>query len=475
MSNEFQPARTLQEVFNAVDPARPLQSGDPRYVDTSAVRGNENVVTRLYETITWSDTATAQLFTGHRGCGKSTELLRLKDRLERADYAVVYFEADAVLHLNDVVYTDILIAIARKVVECSEEIGVKVNQKLLDDVLAWFAEVIYEKQNLSEVKAELANEFKLSLPKLLSPFAQMMSRITGQLKTGWESKKLIRQRLDPQIEQLIVNVNLLLSETESKLCKKGKRGLVLIIDNLDRIPFRPLSEDGQRNNHDLLYIEHGEHLCALTTHIIYSVPVAMFYSPQASVLESVFPDNLIMPMIKTRDRANQAWREGLDVMRTILERRIVLDEVFTTDALDLLVDMSGGYPRDLMLMVRYACHYARDRYPRPIDEGAAKRALGRVVSKYHRMIPEDHFPLLAAVHLSKEVTNDNTHRLMLYNLSILEYMNDIPPWLDVHPAILRLPNSRWHWLICAHLDPSTGSGHRLKSQNLAHTPKTRHL
>jgi hypothetical protein len=38
----------------------------------------------MLNAITWSETHVAQLFTGHRGSGKSTELLRLQARLEEA-------------------------------------------------------------------------------------------------------------------------------------------------------------------------------------------------------------------------------------------------------------------------------------------------------------------------------------------------------------------------------------------------------
>lgn len=30
-------------------------------------------------------------------------------------------------------------------------------------------------------------------------------------------------------------------------------------------------------------------------------------------------------------------------------------------------------------------------------------------------------------------------KLMLYNLSVLEYINGAPPWYDVHTAVRRLP------------------------------------
>jgi hypothetical protein len=311
MSEALKPAKTLRDVFNAVDPARPLESGDPRYVDCTAVRGNEDVVKQLYETITWSDQITAQLFTGHRGCGKSTELLRLKQRLEEAGYAVIYFQADEILDLNDIVYSDVLVAIARQVHAGLQDLGVKLNAGLLDDVLAWFAEVVYEQEDLDAAKAELSSEFRLGTPAALSPSAQMMVKLTGQLKTGFESKKRVRQQLDPQITQLIDNINLLLRDGEAKLRKKGKQGLVILIDNLDRISFRPLDDVGRRNTHDALYIEHGEQFRALRCHLAYTVPIAMFYSIQASVLKGIFPNYLILPMLKTQDRDGRPWTDGL--------------------------------------------------------------------------------------------------------------------------------------------------------------------
>lgn len=438
MTNELKPAQTLRDVFNAVDPARPLESGDPRYVDCTEVRGNEDVVKQLYETITWSDEVTAQLFTGHRGCGKSTELLRLKHRLEEADFAVIYFQADELLDLNDLVYSDVLVAIARQVHAGLEAMGVELDAELLDQVLEWFAEVVYEYEDVETAKAELKSEFKIGLPAALSPFAQMMAKVTGQLKTGFESKKQVRRRLDPQITQLIDNINLLLRDGEVNLRQAGKQGLVIIIDNLDRISFREL-DAGQRNSHDALYIEHGEQLRALRTHLVYTVPIAMFYSEQASILRGIFPDHQILPMIKTRDREGEAWEAGLKTLRTILERRIALGEVLENGALALLCEVSGGHPRDLMILVRYACRYAEDRYPKPIDVDAAEKAVERLVSEYSRMIPEEHFPLLAQVYLTKRVENDKSHRTMLHNLSVLEYVNGAPPWHDVHPVVLRLP------------------------------------
>jgi hypothetical protein len=54
------------------------------------------------------------------------------------------------------------------------------------------------------------------------------------------------------------------------------------------------------------------------------------------------------------------------------------------------------------------------------------------------MVPDEHFNLLANVAKNKQVRNDTQHQAMLYNLSVLEYMNG-DRWCDVHPAVRVLP------------------------------------
>ncbi|MEO1295632.1 MAG: hypothetical protein AAFW75_07490 [Cyanobacteria bacterium J06636_16] len=59
--------------------------------------------------ITDADRITHQLYTGHRGAGKSTELLRLEADLTEKGYRVVYFPAEeADIDPEDAQYTDIL-------------------------------------------------------------------------------------------------------------------------------------------------------------------------------------------------------------------------------------------------------------------------------------------------------------------------------------------------------------------------------
>ena len=81
----------------------------------------------------------------------------------------------------------------------------------------------------------------------------------------------------------------------------------------------------------------GEQLRGLRCHLIYTVPISMFYSPQASILTNIFPDYLILPMIREKNtRDDVPWQPGLDKLRQLLASRIDVDIMFTEEALTRL-------------------------------------------------------------------------------------------------------------------------------------------
>lgn len=91
VNSSAQDKQLLKNLYNAFDPFRPLPPGDPTYVDCREVRGDGDILEDLGNRIELSDRKTCQLYSGHRGAGKSTELLKLKQALEEQKFYVVYF------------------------------------------------------------------------------------------------------------------------------------------------------------------------------------------------------------------------------------------------------------------------------------------------------------------------------------------------------------------------------------------------
>ena len=87
------PKLDLKRFYQACNPSKTLVMGKAEdrqyYIDFSQVRGVQ-VIKKLKRTILLTpEDSTCQLFTGHIGCGKSTELLRLKNELENNPYPVL--------------------------------------------------------------------------------------------------------------------------------------------------------------------------------------------------------------------------------------------------------------------------------------------------------------------------------------------------------------------------------------------------
>jgi ABC-type iron transport system FetAB ATPase subunit len=131
------PATDILDVYQACHPETPLEPGDPRYVDLREVRGGRNLARVIYRRIASTEPSDyhQHLITGHRGCGKSTELKQIKGALEDEDLFCVYFDVEEVLDVQDLKYLDVLLAVARVVArvvgERLDDEGMELPEELL--------------------------------------------------------------------------------------------------------------------------------------------------------------------------------------------------------------------------------------------------------------------------------------------------------------------------------------------------------
>jgi hypothetical protein len=317
----------------------------------------------------------------------------------------------------------------------------------MNGILMWFAEVVYEWSDEKTVTKTLDTEFELGLkaPVLLPLIAKMFAKITGQIQTGRKSRKDIRERLEPQVSQLIARLNEFIQAALPEIKRNGYRDLVLVIDNLDRIVLRVLDETTKSTTHDALYLDHAEQLKALDAYMVYTVPISMFYSPKETQLTGSFPNYAILPMIKVQEEDGNTCKKGIELLCKVAKERIDTEHLFANGVVEYLALKSGGMLRDFIRLLAYTIELAQAKGGRiPIDQEIAERAFRRLINEYGRMVPDEHFDLLAKVAKNKHAPNDTEHQSMLYNLSVLEYMNG-DRWCDVHPAIRELPEFKDAW------------------------------
>ena len=182
----------LTEIYSSFDPFRPPPVG--AYVEFKEVRGGWEVTEDLGRRVTRSIVPTCQLYSGHRGIGKSTELLSLKKYLEAKGYFVIYFAADTEdIEPQDAEYADILIACVRHLAE-----AVKLEEH--NPLLNWMKERWESFKDLALTNVSFEG---LSLEAQIAQFA----KITANLRATPDKRREIRRKINANTPSLVDAIN----------------------------------------------------------------------------------------------------------------------------------------------------------------------------------------------------------------------------------------------------------------------------
>ena len=139
------------------------------------------------------------MFTGHLGCGKSTELLRLKQELEHEQFHVVYFESTDDLDLGNVDVSDILLAIARRVSTSLESLPGKDEESSFKSLLQKAAKLFSLEIELStEGSIPGVGDFDVSLSSEGGSIT--LSTLIGKISTKIRRNDDLRDRLKDYLE-----------------------------------------------------------------------------------------------------------------------------------------------------------------------------------------------------------------------------------------------------------------------------------
>ncbi|MUG98531.1 AAA family ATPase [Scytonema sp. UIC 10036] len=438
----------LERFYQASNPSRPLIMGNASdrryYIDFTSVRGGK-IIEALQRTITRisPDTPTCQLFTGHIGCGKSTELLRLKTELEQEKFHVVYFESTHVLEMVDMDVTDIFLAIVGQVSESLEAMNLHIKP-------GYFAKLFADIVDFLQTPIDLEVQGELSVG---------IAKITAKTKESPKLRRRLRDYLEPRTENILQSINEeLLERAKKELKDRGKKGLVVIVDNLDRVALRPLPSG--RSLPEYLFIDRGEQLRKLNCHLVYTIPLALTFSNDSAELQHRLGGGVapkVLPMIPVRMRSGEINAQGLDLMRQMVlarafpdihpsDRLNLIAEVFDSlETLDRLCLISGGHVRDLLGLL-YDC--LREQDP-PFERECLELVIQRHRDFRANPIDSEEWELIFQVVQQQRVRGDIEYHTLLRSLFVFEYRDHQGVWFALNPVLAETPKFR-SWLKDTH-------------------------
>jgi hypothetical protein len=433
------PVLPIARLYRACEPNESLPPDDRRYVNFDSARGDSPAP--IYaRSLRHSDPVKPEikLLAGHRGIGKTSELLRLKKLLEepRADalqpFKVIFFDVNDSLDVNDLDFPDLLVLIAGEIQ----------TQLKAANIPGFTAVSNYVKRVWEDVMATLGSEVELRGAEAEVPFA----KLAVEFKNRPTARHSLRAAIEKHNTSLLLAVNDLLMEANVAIRTSNTgSGLVLLIDGLDKITLRSLA-DGKSNTHIRLFCDRADQLAALKAHTIYTVPISLVYSPRAAQLAQTFGAHtppMSMICLRGPNKSDPAvTTEGMKKMWEMLEKRCAYAEVDIQDVFDhrdtghYLCRMTGGHPRHLMMFMQAAIN-AVDKFP--ITQAVAHKAVNNYANSLLREIPDAFWPLLRNFKTPQDyIPKDENHQQMLFYLHVFEYMNG-EPWYEVNPVIRELP------------------------------------
>ncbi len=398
----------------ACRPEEPVDPGDPRHFDFDDPLRLRGLPWRtwLADEIRMAEGPTAQLVTGLRGSGKTTELRQLEVVLRSEGYDVIY--ADVGRWLSDrepITTTDLLLALVLAVYPKASPDGSSGRlREFARRAGSLFDAEVDVGANVGPVDAKLAISE--------TTFQQASRRLREREGLREEVFELLSSAVDGEWTVLLLDGG-------------EKRATGELFDAQRRAAFQ--------NAWFAAFIHEGRDLRP-PAHVIYTVPPFMIR--RTSELAAGFGSELrFLPMVRVFDRNGAPDPAGLRALVEALSRRVPLDHFDDPATPFWLAAYSGGYFRDLLRFVNHMLHVVGGRAQFSRDD--ARFAVDQVRQTYTQglgLLLEER-QILERVHQSREFPSDEGSRArmdaLLEGYKMFRYHNG-RDWYDPHPLFWEL-------------------------------------
>ena len=352
-------------------------------------------------------------FSGHRGCGKSTEMYRLAADPDILDkFWPVHFSIREHADINDVDFKDILFIIGEQLFnqyqDSSERSGKKLDKDLLTELQAWQGTIT---RNITTIeKGRMSGELGAEVGSL---FAKMSSAIKLEPKIREELRQVFKVNVTGLIE--------VINKISTAIYAREKRYPLVLIDDLDK----PDLEAARQ-----IFIERQEIMLRPTCTIVYTISSPLFYHPDIRKLRNTY----FLPNIKLHEAGDATTRSavGYHTCETMVYRRMSKDaNLISDEALELAVTMSGGVFRELAQIIRGSINSADEP---PIQLEHVREAVEEIRRLYWRTLTAEQRQILRQIRADNQLRDPDEMDTLLQMLAVLEYTNG-KIWCDIHPAL----------------------------------------
>lgn len=366
-------------------------------------------------------------FTGYPGSGKTTELQRVEQILGDEEYAnllPVYINALEFLPLHEsLTQVDILSTIVYNVIEQVSQYQGKTSvfseDNYFERLWQWLTET-----NVNIKGGELGTDHS----KLVFEMKENPS-FRNKVKNAVEDNpSKFKQEIDRELDRLNQEVQ------TKKVDGKTKDGIVVIFDSLEHN--RGVGSEAKIVASAIQQLFANREDLAVPLHVIYTIPPYLNAGGRVKDVE-------FLPVVRVINRDNSICQDGVEVMKNLVYERIPqedLRQILGDDerVLEEIIEYSGGYPRDLLRLLREAILV--DDYP--VSRKEIDSILQELENEYRDTISVEDRESLREIYESKDINFskfdhiDVAERLFSMHV-VLRYRNG-EQWFTLNPPTKRV-------------------------------------
>lgn len=402
---DFVVAEDLDLAWSNFDPFYPLPVNCPFHVEREGIPLNKLTRALLRQ----HRQAPKYFFSGHRGCGKSTELNRLAANPEIIEkFFIVKYSVKDVCDVHNLNYIDVLFSIGAQLYIQYTGAGKELSSELISDLEGW-------KNNIEKITEE-SSAIEASVDGGLKTF---FVSVMAKIKSENITRESIREIIEPNLSDLIDKINMIIADIEGK----EKKSVLVLIDDLDKPSLTQAKS---------IFYDNQTAITQPACYIVYTIPISISFTQEFVAIRD---NKYFIPNIKLHEKNDKSKKDehGYELLRTFIHKRMKAD-LIKDDALDLAIKMGAGVFRETARIMQISIDNAIENGRDCIIMDDVEKAKQEIRSDFKRMLTTDDYEILENVCNNNEIHGIEKIGHLLHNLSVLEYMNG-DTWCDIHPTL----------------------------------------
>lgn len=439
MANDVALRPKVKKCINVLNPSQPIVFGPDKLVDYGADEslyvpglhgGNKDLMRELSDQIDFDEGGGTYLFSGNRGTGKTTELMRLAERLRQLGCEVFYVNMSEYLNLTmSVEITDFLISVLGGLSE-------KIKERFGSDPgqIGFFTRV----ENFLQTNVKLDG--------LMLPVQGVQLKMSLQQDPVF--KKKLQEGMRGHVAQLVQDARSFVTEAIGLVRARtaADKKIVLIVDSVEQLRGVGDGKDVAEvfKSAETLFSGHADKLRFQSLHLVCTVPP--YLSALAGSLAALYAGGKIfrLPSVHVYDCCPTPGtppvqsETGLAAMVEIVSKRFPeWEEFFARQQIFRLAANSGGDLRDFFRLVKLCISQALYQPQRPLPDAVLASAesdlrndmpLAKDDKEWLKLIQQSHKHELASLGRLPDFAR------LTESKYILNYRNG-DDWFDVHPLL----------------------------------------